>query len=372
MARLGVRGRSDKGMIADILDRYLLREWLKIFLVTTIGFPLIVILFEITDKLDAYLREGLRPIEIAFAYVYSLPDKVFLVLPAAVLFATVFSLGTMMRHSELTAAKASGRSFYRTLVPILAAACLTAGAGIILGEFAPGATRKQLELLGDLEVRSRSLRQNFVYRADAGWVYTVRSLNVEEGQMFDAVLEREGSGDYPTVAIQAKNAFYDDSTQSWTLRDGWSRLMTETAGETAFRFDSLRLRYLTETPADLLAEPKKPEEMTYAELGRYIDALERSGGDGRKLRVVRELKFAVPITCIIIALFAAPLVIAAPRATGAFGIAISLATTMLFLLSVQLSQAVGAGGVLPPTYAAWTPNMLFGVTGLVLLSRART
>jgi len=359
-------------MIGGILDRYLLREWLKIFSVTTIGFPLIVILFEITDKLDTYLSRDLRPVEIAFAYLYSLPDKVFLVLPAAVLFATVFSLGNMIRHSELTAAKASGRSFYRTLVPILAAACLTTGVGVILGEFAPGATRRQLELLGELEVRSHTSRQNFVYRADAGWVYTVRSLDVEQRQMLDAVLEREGSGDYPTLAVQARNTIFDDATQSWMLRDGWFRFVMGAAGETAFRFDSLRLRYLTETPDDLLAEPKKPEEMTYAELGRYIDALERSGGDGRKLRVVRELKFAVPVTCIIIALFAAPLVIAAPRATGAFGIAISLATTMLFLLSVQLSQAVGAGGVLPPVYAAWTPNMLFGVTGLALLSRART
>jgi lipopolysaccharide export system permease protein len=359
-------------MIGGILDRYLLREWLKIFSVTTIGFPLVVVLFEITDKLSDYLDRDLRPVEIAFAYLYSLPDKVFLILPAAVLFATVFSLGGMLRHSELTAAKASGRSFYRTLVPILAAACVTAGIGVALGEFAPGATRRQLELLGELEVRSHSTRQNFVYRADAGWVYTVRSLDVEQRQMLDAVLEREGSGDYPTLAIQAKNIFFDDSTESWTLRDGWFRLVTVTDGETAFRFDSLRLRYLTENPADLLVEPKKPEEMTYAELGRYVDALERSGGDGRKLRVVRELKVAVPVTCIIIALFAAPLVIVAPRATGAFGIVISLATTMLFLLSVQLSQAVGAGGVLPPLYAAWTPNMLFGVTGIVLLARART
>ena len=47
--------------------------------------------------------------------------------------------------------------------------------------------------------------------------------------------------------------------------------------------------------------------MRYAELGRYVEALERSGGDGRKLRVERALKIAVPFTCIIIAMFGAPL-----------------------------------------------------------------
>ena len=87
---------------------------------------------------------------------------------------------------------------------------------------------------------------------------------------------------------------------------------------------------------------------------------------------MRELKIAVPFTCIIIALFAAPLVVSAPRATGAFGIAVSLATTMVFLLLVQLSQAVGSTGAISPTLAAWMPNILFGVAGLILFLRAPT
>src|SRR3989475_8840953 len=43
-----------------------------------------------------------------------------------------------------------------------------------------------------------------------------------------------------------------------------------------------------ERPIDLLAEPKAPEEMRYAELGRYINALARSGSDTKKLRVRSE------------------------------------------------------------------------------------
>ena len=46
--------------------------------------------------------------------------------------------------------------------------------------------------------------------------------------------------------------------------------------------------------------------------------------------------------------------------------------TLLFLMSVQLSEAIGAGGLLPPTVAAWMPNMLFGVAGLIMLQRAST
>jgi len=38
----------------------------------------------------------------------------------------------------------------------------------------------------------------------------------------------------------------------------------------------------------------------------------------------------------------------------------------------QLSKAVGAGGVLPPTLAAWVPNLLFGAAGVWLVGKVRT
>jgi len=360
-------------VIPRTLDRYLLRLWLKIFVITTLGFPLVVILIELTDKLSEYLQRDLKPTTIVLAYVFGVPETVFLVLPAAVLFATVFTLGSMNRHSELTAAKASGRSFYRMLIPLLAASLFVTGLSSVVGEIAPNGTRRKLELLGELEIRSQNSRQNFVYRASEGWVYSIRSLNVGQRRLSDIVLEREGAGaSYPTLVVQARFGTYNDTTASWTLDNGRFRILSEDRGEATFLFDSLRIRSLTETPAELLLEPKRPQEMTYSELGRYIEALERSGGDGRRLTVEQALKIAIPVTCVIITLFAAPLVVAAPRASGAVGVAVGLGTTLMFLLMVQLSQAVGSGGLLPPVVAAWTPNVLFFTAGIWFLKRART
>ena len=110
-------------------------------------------------------------------------------------------------------------------------------------------------------------------------------------------------------------------------------------------------RALHQTPADLLAESKAPDEMRYAELGRYIDALKRSGNDANKLVVEQALKIALPATCIIIALFGAPLAVTSPRAGAAVGVAISLGTTVMFLLFVQITKAIGAGGVINPVLA---------------------
>ncbi|MFB6368567.1 MAG: LptF/LptG family permease, partial [Gemmatimonadota bacterium] len=77
--------------------------------------------------------------------------------------------------------------------------------------------------------------------------------------------------------------------------------------ELTFRFDSLYQRHLTESPEQLLADPKDPDEMGYEELGRFIEAIERSGGDAKDLKVERALKISFPFTCFIIVLFGVPL-----------------------------------------------------------------
>lgn len=354
-----------------LLDRYVLRNWFRLFLVTTLGFPIIGVLIDLTDNLKNLLDRGLGPREILFGYLFGFPEKMFEIIPAAVLFATVFTVGTMGRNSELTAAKAGGVSFHRLMLPLYCAAILAAGLCLALEELAPVTTERQLKIHRE-GAGKRSQRYNFVYRADQGWVYLVRNLDAQAAKLKDVVLTRQGTGaEFPSLSISADSASWD-STGTWRLWGGVSRVVVDGSRQAAFAFEGMSLRALSESPRDLLAEPRKPEEMRYKELGRYINAVERSGSDASKLRVMQALKLAVPVTCIIIALFGAPLAMTSYRAGSAIGIGISLATTIVFLLMVQLSQALGAGGIMHPTVAAWFPNMVFTVAALGLQLRVRT
>ena len=372
--------------LGSTLDRYLLREWLRVFLVTLIGFPILVIVIDLTDKLDQYLSRGVARSAVALSYVYDLPEKMFMVLPVAVLFATVFTVGALGRHSELTAAKASGISFHRLVRPLFLAAGAAVLAGLLLGEVAPVATTRRLEMLGEKAIRSTTSRFNFVYRSDRGWVYAIRSLDLRIREMSDVLLEREGTGPaYPTIILAAQRAVYADTGKAalkvpaagaapWTLQRGTLRYLagSQPGGEVAFEFDSLRSRTLRERPVDLLAEPKSPDEMRYAELRRYIEALTRSGSNAKKLQVELALKIAIPFICLLITFFGAPLAISTPKSGAAWGVAASLATTFIVLLMFQLAKAIGSGGVLPPLLAAWAPNILVGVAAVYLLRKAPT
>lgn len=355
-----------------VLDRYVTTEFLKIFGITALGFPVLTILIDLTDHVDRYISKGLPAWRVALAYLAGMPEQVFLITPAAVLFATVFSVGSLARHSEITAAKASGISFHRLVGPIFVLAATASVFAFFLGEFAPLGQQRRAVLLDEVTARSQTARFNFVYRADGGRMYSIRTLSVPDRSMQGVQIERQGTGPaFPSYFLTAASAGYA-ADRGWTLRDGALRFFLGRDQEVAFSFDSLRQRAMAERPLDLTVEPKAPDQMRYAELGHYVLTVDRAGGDANKLKVERALKIAIPCTCLIIALFGAPLGIAGTRGGPAYGVAVSLATTIVFLTMVQIMRAVGAGGVVPPLLAAWIPNTLFGAAGAVLFAKART
>jgi len=354
------------------LDRYVFGEFWKIFVTTALGFPLLLIIFDLTDNLDTYLNRELSQGDLVLSYVYWLPDSVFLILPAAVLFATVFSIGALTRHSEITAAKASGISFYLVIAPIFAGALLATMTGLVVGELAPFANRKRQEILREDQFARGNERFNFAYAAEQGRVYKIGALRVSERTVNGIDIERKGAGpEYPSYVLSAAGGKYEPG-RGWLLTKGVMHVIPDTSRNITFTFDSARARYFSQRPVELTASPKAPEEMRFAELGRFIRAMERSGADVNQLRVERMLKIAVPVTCIVILLFGAPLATSTQRGGAAYGIGISLATTMIFLVLIQLTKAIGSKGLMPPDLAAWIPSILFGVTGTYLFLRVRT
>ena len=123
------------------LDRYVFGSWLRIFVLTALGFPLVSILINLTDTLNRLLDRGLTMREIVVSYVYSIPENV----------VHRDAGGGAVRHGvhrrrdgpALRAHRGQGRR--HELPPADAArsslaAVLATGLAFVVGELAPGAT----------------------------------------------------------------------------------------------------------------------------------------------------------------------------------------------------------------------------------------
>jgi lipopolysaccharide export system permease protein len=277
----------------------------------------------------------------------------------------------MTRHQEITAAKAGGISFYRIFLPILAMGVVLSAAAFGLGELVPLTLAKRAQLVGDRPANDRGPRLSFVYQTEREGVLTARRLDPERGEMTQLALERNATRRQPGMHRIAELATWTPA-RGWILRNGYTRILHRDGREVMARFDSLRLPGLTEAPEDFLAEPKEPEQMRYAEMSRFIGAIERSGGDTKPLRVEQAQKLAIPAAVLIIILFGAPLVTSNARGGAAYGVGVSLGVTIVYMLMFRVGKAIGAGGAVDPMLAAWAPNILFLAAGLILMARVRT
>jgi lipopolysaccharide export system permease protein len=352
------------------LDRYVGREFLKLFTLFALCAPLLFVLGDWTEKIDEYARQNLPLGNVALGYVYQLPLFISWSFPVAALIATVFTVNGMTRHAEMTAAKAGGISFFRTLRVLPLLGILLTGVALLLTEIVPIGTRLKKEALREVERMPDVMRHDFVYSGPDGHVYTIRQLNIAGPSMNGITVERAEQGE-PVLRISAREATYD-SARGWVLHGGILRRFDPSGGEQAFRFGSLRMAALTETPDQLMARPREPEEMGYAELGRFIEAIERSGAEPREMLVDRAQKIAIPMATMVIILFGAPLANSSARGGAAYGIGVSLGITVFYMVLFRVTGAAGIAGWLDPTFAAWAPNALFAVAAIWLIARVRT
>lgn len=356
-----------------ILDRYIFMQFLKTFLVCVLGTPLLFMVVDLTESLDNFLARGYAGGQIARHYLFQFPYSGLLAFPLASLLAAVFTVSNMSRHSETTAAKAGGISFYRLTAPLLFGGILLSGAALLLTELVPITNRKSTEALGAEETRSQTIRTSFLYRGNQGRVYKIRRLDARQGRLVDVHVEREGTGPgYPTYSVRAPSARWDSATALWVLEDGRIRFFPDRATTLTFSYKELWQGHFSEKPERLLADPKEPEDMGYFELGRYIEAIQRSGGKAKKLEVARHMKISFPIACFLIVLFGTPLGHSSHRGGATFSIGVALMVTILFLIMVRIAEAMGAGGTVSPMLAAWIPNFIFFAAGGVLTARVRT
>jgi lipopolysaccharide export system permease protein len=289
--------------------------------------------------------------------------------PVAALVAAVFTVHNMTQHHEVVAAKAGGISFHRLILPLLGGGAALMVVALGLSEVVPRTFRIANDILQNEP--ARSWRSEFVYKNERGLALAVNRLTLDDGRMTGVVAVQSAPDGRPLMHIEADIAGYRPE-EGWTFYTGTLRQLEGPDSLRTFKFQRLKIAGLTETPPELLEAPREVEEMSYRELGRLAAIIERSGGQPRRLMVNREQKISIPVATLIIILFGMPLATSSKRGGTAFGIGVSLGTTMVYLLCFKVAAGFGAGGTISPLMAAWLPNFAFLAMGSVLMAKVRT
>ena len=357
-----------------ILDRYILKQFLTNIIFGIFAFICIFFVVDIMENLDDFIDAGASLAIIAKFYLFFIPEIVKLMLPVAMLLASLFTTGKLSTYNELTAIKASGVSSYRIMMPFVITAFIISGAAIYFnGWIVPYANKNKFHI--DRVYMHRHLesvnKDNLFFQDKSN---TLMSLGYFDDNNLTASkvsvqIYADTNLSIMTSRFDAPIMQYDSLNTKWILRDVTKRTFSD-GKEHLQKFDSLSMK-LNFRPYQILREQQKPDEMNYYEMGEFISAKRRSGYDMSKWLVEYYSKISFPFASFIVVLFGVPFSINKRKTGMSVQFGVSLLICFIYLVFMKVANVFGYNGDLNPMLTAWLANIFFFGAAIINLVRMK-
>lgn len=380
--RTGARAKS-RGAFPRILDEYVVREFVNMFLLVLGAFVLLIIVFTFFDLVGDIIRNHI-PLTTVGAYLFNLtPSQIYQITPLAVLISALVTFGLLNRNSEIIAMKATGISLYRLVVPIVSIAAILSICLFLFDQYyLPQANRRQEALRSVIKGRPP---QTFL-NPEQKWMFGQKPQPGDPGRIFYYELYDPDTYEFANISvfefnpstfeitrrIFAHRATWDPLLGNWQFENGWMRDI-QGANVTNYRtFLRATFPEIHAAPEYFKKEALESQEMNFGQLQRYIHDLSQSGFDTIRLRVALWHKLAYPLVAPVMAMLAIPFALSMGRRGSLTAIAVAIGVALAYWVVNGLFEAMGGVNYLPAVLAAWSSDVLFGLVGGYLLLRTHT
>jgi LPS export ABC transporter permease LptG/LPS export ABC transporter permease LptF len=365
-----------------LLGRYVFREILTSSLLGTLLATFIIFLHGADALFKVLVGSSPRPAVVAELLALAIPPVLPFTIPFGVLIGILIGLGRMSADGEIVAMRAAGVPSRKVIAPVLLFAVLGTGlAGWASLRLTPYAYNESARILSQLlanrlsaEIQPRVFIEDFqntvLYVQDVRpsppgspvpW-YKVFLADTTKPEERKKGLTEKADGPLITVAREAI-ATSDPANNriQLDLRGYSSHEMGKDRVSQDLAADSVNQALAVKPPEQTT---QKPKEMSTRQLLRY------RGPDRLEAAIELHQRFAFPVACVMLALVGIPLGIATRKGgkSAAYVIALFLGFFCYYLSSVTLVN-VAKQKTLSVPVAIWLPDTVFGLAGLVFLSR---
>src|SRR5579863_2473307 len=375
--RASTRRRVFSASFPTLLDDYVLRDFFVYLGMILSSFLVLLLVFTLFELLGDILRNQ-TPALVVAAYLLNVsPYLLYSVAPLIMLLAVLITFGLMNRSNEITAIKATGTSVYRIVTPVIAAAAVLAAGLFFVDQFYLPHTNQRQEALHN-QIKGKP-PQTYL-RPDRRWIFGQHN-DIYYYQFFDAdrdqfanltIFQLNPVNFAINQRIHAERAHWAENMGRWIYEQGWQRTLRGAAIAGYHNFDVSTFPDLSEAPSYFKKEVKQYSEMNYEELRRYIRDLQQSGFDVVRLRVQLNKKLSYPLITLIMAVLAVPFSMSAAKKGAITGVAVAVGIAVVYTVVSRLFEAMGDISQLPPSLAAWSPDLIFALFGAYLILKIPT
>jgi lipopolysaccharide export system permease protein len=373
-----------------LLDRYLLRELLLPLTYCLGGFLISFIAFDLFNSIADLQKYKLTPGDVLEYYLHKTPEFLVTsyVMPMSLLLALLYALTTHARHNELTAMRAAAIPLLRITAPYFAVGVAFSLLVFYVNEQLVPDGVEAAELIKSRHETDQSKELQKVWKRNVffqnpadnrGW--RIGAYHMQQNVMWNPQFDWRRE-DGTRLRISAERARWKHRQWVFTNVEQLEFSAEADALPIITKLETLTVPELTETPRVIKSEIKissldslrslRKTQLSSSEILNYLrlhPGLERKKQNS--LETMLHSRLAAPWICLVVVFIAVPFGALPGRRNVFVGVASSVGICFAFFVMKDLALALGSGGYVPPWIAAWTPNALFAVTGLVLMWRVR-
>lgn len=356
-----------------ILDRYIVKEYLALFIFILAGVISIYVIIDFFGKIRMFMSNSATPLQMAAHFFYMVPMIISQTTPAIVLLATLLTFGNMSRHHEITALKANGVSIYRMGFPVFIIGLVISMLLFLFSEFVTPQSYYKAEYIRLVEVQKQkslgTFKQDQIWYRGSQGIYNFRLFDVNTNTLRGITIN------YLDERFQLKMRV--DAEKAEWQKDHWvfHNVLTTTFKEGTFPVlerEKTKVVNLPETPNDFKTVQKDADKMGFFELWTYIRKLQAEGYDATRYLVDLQGKIAISIVSVLLVVIGICFSLRSERSGGAAqsisaGIVIGFSYWLIFAFSLSL----GRSGTLPPVISAWLANVVFAIATVMMVRRIR-
>ncbi len=353
------------------IDWYIIKKFLSTFFLAITLIILIVVIFDVSERIDDFIQEKAPLDAILFDYYLNfIPHFVNLFSPLFTFIAVVFFTSKLASNTELIAMLSSSISFRRILVPYLLAATLLSGMTFYLANFLiPPANERRLAfeleyIHGSGQTRERNIH---LQTSENDFVY-VQRFDRKNNTGFRFTHE-QFEGRELVYKLSSEHIRWDTTNNHWVL-ENFSRRFFHENGQRLIHGDTMDTTMILK-PDDFTHQVKRVEVLDYFELREFIREEEIKGSGNISIyKVEKHRRMAAPFATIVLTLIGFSLSSRRVRGGTGMHLAAGITISFAFILFMQISTTFAIKASLEPWIAVWLPNFVFTIIGLLLMRYA--
>lgn len=361
-----------KGRI-KIIDWYIISKYLGTFLYTLTLFIVIIVIFDLSEKLDDFLRNNLTFWQvISLYYAGSIPFYVNMLSPLINFIAVIFFTAKMADQTEIVPILSGGVSFNRFLLPYFVSAFIIFAFNLGSNLYILPYTNQLKNTFENTYVKTSdpSSKSDIHMKLDVNTYIYMRSFDNKSKTGAQFSLDNF-KGDVLTRKIVADEIKWDSLKRSWKLsnysiRDIKDLKETMTSGANKTKDTILDMR-----PDDFSAYDNIFENLSNKDLSDKIKKEKiRGSGIMNDLLFERYKRYLHPLSAFVLTLIGVAL--SSRKVRGGVGLPLGIGIILSFgyIVLNQFAKMFSLKGGISPLLAVLLPTLIFGLLGYYLLRKA--